>query len=103
MLYAHGPDLCLASSLRHARANCFEALMGSSSSFLYIICGRDKSEYFGGKVKPVQHLQPDLFATHYAIGLFRALLMAELPYVCDTWILTAELKNRCVCHFCVPF
>ncbi|KAK2171819.1 hypothetical protein NP493_1022g00005 [Ridgeia piscesae] len=29
MLYAHGPDLCLASSLRHARANCFEALMGA--------------------------------------------------------------------------
>ena len=32
MLYAHGPDLCLASSLRHARANCFEALMGASLS-----------------------------------------------------------------------
>ncbi|KAM8966792.1 ribonuclease 3 [Pelodytes ibericus] len=29
MLYAHGPDLCRESDLRHAMANCFEALMGA--------------------------------------------------------------------------
>lgn len=29
MLYAHGPDLCHESDLRHAMANCFEALMGA--------------------------------------------------------------------------
>lgn len=29
MLYAHGPDLCRESDLRHAMANCFEALIGS--------------------------------------------------------------------------
>lgn len=28
MLYAHGPDLCRESDLRHAMANCFEALIG---------------------------------------------------------------------------
>lgn len=29
MLYAHGPDLCRESDLRHAMANCFEALIGN--------------------------------------------------------------------------
>ena len=27
-LFAHGPDLCHESEIRHALANCFEALMG---------------------------------------------------------------------------
>jgi len=30
MLYAHGPDLCRESDLRHAMANCFEALIGKA-------------------------------------------------------------------------
>lgn len=29
MLYAHGSDLCHDFELRHAMANCFEALMGA--------------------------------------------------------------------------
>ena len=29
MLYAHGSDLCHDTELRHAMANCFEALMGA--------------------------------------------------------------------------
>ena len=29
MLYAHGSDLCHDSELKHAMANCFEALMGA--------------------------------------------------------------------------
>ena len=29
MLYAHGPDLCHDSDLKHAMANCYEALMGA--------------------------------------------------------------------------
>lgn len=29
MLYAHGPDLCHESDLKHAMANCFEALLGT--------------------------------------------------------------------------
>jgi len=29
MLYAHGSDLCHDLELRHAMANCFEALMGA--------------------------------------------------------------------------
>jgi len=32
MLYAHGPDLCRESDLRHAMANCFEALIGKVPS-----------------------------------------------------------------------
>lgn len=35
MLYAHGPDLCRESDLRHAMANCFEALIGNFS-FYYL-------------------------------------------------------------------
>ena len=29
MLYAHGSDLCHDAELKHAMANCFEALMGA--------------------------------------------------------------------------
>lgn len=29
MLYAHGSDLCHEAELRHAMANCFEAVMGA--------------------------------------------------------------------------
>ena len=29
MLYAHGSDLCHESELRHAMANCFEAVVGA--------------------------------------------------------------------------
>ncbi|XP_077865341.1 ribonuclease 3-like [Saccoglossus kowalevskii] len=38
MLYAHGPDLCHNADLRHAMANCFEALMGA----LYLEAGLDR-------------------------------------------------------------
>lgn len=34
MLYAHGPDLCRESDLRHAMANCFEALIGKVFVFV---------------------------------------------------------------------
>lgn len=34
MLYAHGPDLCRESDLRHAMANCFEALIGNVFAFV---------------------------------------------------------------------
>jgi hypothetical protein len=37
MLYAHGPDLCHDLNIRHALANCFEALMGMSNVFMLII------------------------------------------------------------------
>ncbi len=29
MLFAHGSDLCYEAELRHAMANCFEALFGA--------------------------------------------------------------------------
>ncbi|KAK1794454.1 hypothetical protein P4O66_011320, partial [Electrophorus voltai] len=35
MLYAHGPDLCRESDLRHAMANCFEALIGYTPVFCH--------------------------------------------------------------------
>ena len=41
MLYAHGPDLCHESDLRHAMANCFEALMGKWD---FKVCKSCKSE-----------------------------------------------------------
>uniref|UniRef100_A0A8C6P947 Drosha ribonuclease III n=1 Tax=Nothobranchius furzeri TaxID=105023 RepID=A0A8C6P947_NOTFU len=44
MLYAHGPDLCRESDLRHAMANCFEALIGA----VYLEGGLDEArELFG--------------------------------------------------------
>ena len=30
MLYAHGPDLCQEHTMKHAMADCFEALMGKA-------------------------------------------------------------------------
>lgn len=42
MLYAHGPDLCRESDLRHAMANCFEALIGEIPTRREIEAGRTK-------------------------------------------------------------
>ena len=38
LLYAHGPDLCRGSDLRHAMANCFEAVMAA----VYLEAGLDE-------------------------------------------------------------
>jgi len=38
MLYAHGPDLCHESDLKHAMANCFEALMGMFNHCMLCVC-----------------------------------------------------------------
>ena len=35
MVYSHGPDLCRKADLRHAMANCFEALMGEVCCVVY--------------------------------------------------------------------
>ncbi len=46
MLYAHGPDLCHESDLKHAMANCFEALMGA----LFLDGGIDLADRVFGEV-----------------------------------------------------
>lgn len=40
MLYAHGPDLCHESDLRHAMANAFEAMMAA----IYLDAGIDECD-----------------------------------------------------------
>ncbi|KAL2085751.1 hypothetical protein ACEWY4_019071 [Coilia grayii] len=46
MLYAHGPDLCRESDLRHAMANCFEALIGA----VYLEGGLDEARLLFGRL-----------------------------------------------------
>ncbi|KAK9527473.1 hypothetical protein VZT92_014033 [Zoarces viviparus] len=46
MLYAHGPDLCRESDLRHAMANCFEALIGA----VYLEGGLAESRQLFGRL-----------------------------------------------------
>uniref|UniRef100_A0A8C5MTC4 Ribonuclease 3 n=1 Tax=Leptobrachium leishanense TaxID=445787 RepID=A0A8C5MTC4_9ANUR len=46
MLYAHGPDLCRESDLRHAMANCFEALMGA----VYLAGGLAEAKQLFGRL-----------------------------------------------------
>ncbi|XP_034059011.1 ribonuclease 3 isoform X1 [Gymnodraco acuticeps] len=46
MLYAHGPDLCRESDLRHAMANCFEALIGA----VYLEGGLEESRQLFGRL-----------------------------------------------------
>ncbi|XP_053714671.1 ribonuclease 3 isoform X2 [Synchiropus splendidus] len=54
MLYAHGPDLCRESDLRHAMANCFEALIGA----VYLEGGLEEArELFGRLLFNVQELR----------------------------------------------
>lgn len=38
MLYAHGSDLCHDLELRHAMANCFEAVMGENYNEFLLLC-----------------------------------------------------------------
>ncbi|KAF6719972.1 Ribonuclease 3 [Oryzias melastigma] len=46
MLYAHGPDLCRESDLRHAMANCFEALIGA----VYLEGGLEEARLLFGRL-----------------------------------------------------
>lgn len=54
MLYAHGPDLCRESDLRHAMANCFEALIGETPA------GEETERWLRSRVERLwNRLQPD--------------------------------------------
>ena len=37
ILYAHGPDLCHDLNIKHALANCFEAVMGTFLSIHFFV------------------------------------------------------------------
>ncbi|XP_075069035.1 ribonuclease 3 isoform X1 [Mixophyes fleayi] len=56
MLYAHGPDLCRESDLRHAMANCFEALMGA----VYLEGGLEEAKQLFGRVLFMNQVNNDL-------------------------------------------
>ena len=51
MLYAHGSDLCHDLELRHAMANCFEALMGA----IFLDCGVELADL---PLHPLQTQEP---------------------------------------------
>uniref|UniRef100_A0A8C7E0D8 Ribonuclease 3 n=1 Tax=Naja naja TaxID=35670 RepID=A0A8C7E0D8_NAJNA len=56
MLYAHGPDLCRESDLRHAMANCFEALIGA----VYLEGSLEEAkQLFGRLLHPLQESNTD--------------------------------------------
>jgi len=57
MLYAHGSDLCHDSELRHAMANCFEALMGA----IFLDGGIDLADRVFGDA--MFGAEPDLWST----------------------------------------
>ncbi|XP_058064829.1 ribonuclease 3-like, partial [Anopheles bellator] len=73
MLYAHGSDLCHELELRHALANCFEALMGAllldggievaDRVFAYALYGKDDpalhSVWVNYPPHPLQEQEPD--------------------------------------------
>lgn len=74
MLYAHGPDLCRESDLRHAMANCFEALIGNLK-----------------RVSPVQ------LNTEVRVARIRS----ELFSISGLWLLTLSLNYEfgCLLYF----
>ena len=45
MLFAHGSDLCQEAELRHATANCFEAVMGA----IFLDAGIEQADEVFGK------------------------------------------------------
>ena len=51
MLFAHGPDLCEELTMKHAMANCFEALMGKIASFRFIVFGICLPSFHEGIIK----------------------------------------------------
>jgi ribonuclease-3 len=56
MLYAHGSDLCHDSELRHAMANCFEALMGAL--------------FLDGGINVLKHFNPTTHNCEESVSIF---------------------------------
>lgn len=88
MLYAHGSDLCHDSELRHAMANCFEALMGA----IFLDCGVELADkvfsdsMFGA--------EPDLFETWSELPLHP--LQTQEPNGDRHWIPTYPVLQKMV-------
>ena len=68
MLYAHGSDLCRDVVMRHAMANCFEALMGA----LFLIAADVVSRIaVPGQVLPIGVVTALVGAPVFAVILIR--------------------------------
>ena len=86
MLYAHGSDLCHDLELRHAMANCFEALMGA----IFLDCGVELADkvfsdaMFGA--------EPDLFETWSDLPLHP--LQTQEPAGDRHWIPTYPVLKK---------
>jgi len=88
MLYAHGSDLCHDSELRHAMANCFEALMGA----IFLDCGVELADkVFGDSMFGAE---PDHFETWSELPLHP--LQTQEPNGDRHWIPTYPVLQKMV-------
>ena len=83
MLYAHGPDLCHESDLKHAMANCLEALMGA----LFLDGGIDLADRVFGEVL----FDDDEGLLHTWINLPRHPLQEDEPNGDRHWITSSPV------------
>lgn len=85
MLYAHGPDLCRESDLRHAMANCFEALIGNMPLKL-CFCW---SNQFGERIQFMWKLVPEACEHNLdhlvVVSTSRAWIMLSVFHILGNW------------------
>ena len=87
MLYAHGPDLCHESDLKHAMANCLEALMGA----LFLDGGIDLADRVFGEVL----FDDDERLMNTWINLPRHPLQEDEPSGDRHWIASSPVLQVC--------
>ena len=90
MLYAHGPDLCHESDLKHAMANCLEALMGA----LFLDGGIDLADRVFGEVL----FDDDERLLNTWINLPRHPLQEDEPSGDRHWIASSPVLQVCVLY-----